>query len=205
MLRFTAATASRVPHARLFGRATRLRPLATSPPPAHPRNPPHTSAGGGDKSDHTSGETRDESALQRDFWGPRAEHARYSRWWWWDQAVVMLVFACTGSSTAFVVRPLLSNYAGYGYGPPIARFPPPLTDFFALSSRSVVCRSVEGSFKDGPNSYRVISLVAMMPIYSCLLVAFGTAFGRHHYFKRFALNMWRRFLPAAARKRLGMP
>ena len=63
---------------------------------------------------------------------------------------------------------------------------------------------IEGSFRDGPNSYRVISLVAMMPVYSCLLVSFGTIFGRHHYFKRFATRMWTRILPAGVRRRLGV-
>ena len=85
----------------------------------------------------------------------------------------MAVFAITGSSTAFVVRPLLSNGLG-----------------------------LHGSFKDGPMSYRVISLAAMMPIYSALLVTVGTAFGRHQFFKRFAVKMWSRLLPTSVKERL---
>jgi hypothetical protein len=46
----------------------------------------------------------------------------------------MLVFAVTGSSTAYLVRPLVSQHLG-----------------------------LNGSFKDGPWSYRIVSLIVMMP------------------------------------------
>lgn len=85
----------------------------------------------------------------------------------------MTVFAVTGSSTAFVVRPLVSDGLG-----------------------------LQGSFKDGPMSFRVVSLVAMMPIYSALLVTVGTLFGRHTFFKRFAVKMWSRLLPDSLKAKL---
>jgi hypothetical protein len=89
------------------------------------------------------------------------------------KTVIMTVFAVTGSSTAFVVRPLVSDGLG-----------------------------LQGSFKDGPMSFRVVSLVAMMPIYSALLVTVGTIFGRHTFFKRFAVKMWSRLLPASVKAKL---
>ena len=61
---------------------------------------------------------------------------------------------------------------------------------------------ITGNFKDGPWSYRLTSFAVMMPIYSCLLVTVGTIFGRHHYFRRFAVKMWARFLPKSVVRRL---
>ena len=52
---------------------------------------------------------------------------------------------------------------------------------------------LEGSFKDGPWSYRISSLVVMSPIYSILLVLVGTVFGRHAYFRHFSVKMLSRF------------
>ena len=50
-----------------------------------------------------------------------------------------------------------------------------------------------GSFKDGPWSYRIVSLIVMMPVYSALLVSFGTLAGKHAFFKKFAIRMWTRY------------
>ena len=50
--------------------------------------------------------------------------------------------------------------------------------------------------KEGPWSYRIGSLILLMPIYSVTLVCVGTIFGRHAYFKKFALRMWQRFIPS---------
>lgn len=76
------------------------------------------------------------------------------------------MFGITGSSSMYVVRPMLRDVGG-----------------------------LEGSFRDGPWSYRLISLAVLMPAYSLMLVTFGTIAGRHHYFKRVALRMWGRLLP----------
>jgi hypothetical protein len=52
---------------------------------------------------------------------------------------------------------------------------------------------LDGTFKDGPWSYRISSLVVMSPIYSVLLVLVGTVFGRHAYFRHFSVKMLSRF------------
>lgn len=52
---------------------------------------------------------------------------------------------------------------------------------------------IQGSFREGPWSYRICSLVIMSPIYAVLLVAVGTVFGRHFYFRRFSIKIISRF------------
>ena len=52
---------------------------------------------------------------------------------------------------------------------------------------------LRGSFKDGPWSYRICSIVIMTPLYATLLVVVGTVFGRHAYFRHFAVKMFSRF------------
>ena len=52
---------------------------------------------------------------------------------------------------------------------------------------------LQGSFKDGPWSFRICSLVVMTPIYATLLLIVGTVFGRHAYFRHFSVKMWSRF------------
>jgi hypothetical protein len=52
---------------------------------------------------------------------------------------------------------------------------------------------IEGSLKDGPWSYRICSLIIMTPLYASLLVAVGTLFGRHAYFRHFSVKIFSRF------------
>ena len=52
---------------------------------------------------------------------------------------------------------------------------------------------IKGSFRDGPWSYRICSLVIISPIYAALLVAVGTIFGRHAYFRHFSVKIFSRF------------
>ena len=52
---------------------------------------------------------------------------------------------------------------------------------------------LEGSFKEGPWSYRLCSIIIMSPIYASLLVLVGTAFGRHAYFRHFSVKIFSRF------------
>jgi len=52
---------------------------------------------------------------------------------------------------------------------------------------------LKGSLKDGPWSYRLCSLVIMTPLYAMMLVLVGTTFGRHAYFRYFAIKMFSRF------------
>mmetsp|Transcript_30732 Transcript_30732/g.29606 ORF Transcript_30732/g.29606 Transcript_30732/m.29606 type:complete len:190 (-) Transcript_30732:17-586(-) len=103
------------------------------------------------------------SFLQR-FLGPKEMPPRGTLRWYGEVSLICTVFAITGTSTMVLVRPAVSKGLG-----------------------------LEGSFKDGPWSYRICSLVIMSPIYSVLLVAVGTIFGRHFYFRHFAVKMVSRF------------
>lgn len=88
--------------------------------------------------------------------------------WYAEMVLLCTVFGITGSSTMFLVRPATTEVLG-----------------------------LQGSFKDGPWSYRICSVVIMTPIYSTLLVIVGTVFGRHAYFRHFAVKMFSRFgIPA---------
>ena len=53
----------------------------------------------------------------------------------------------------------------------------------------------EGSMKEGPWSYRIGSLVIVSPIYSVMLVTFGTLAGRHRFFAQMAYKIMGRFVP----------
>jgi len=52
---------------------------------------------------------------------------------------------------------------------------------------------LKGSMKEGPWSYRICSIIIMTPLYAGLLVVVGTLFGRHAYFRFFAVKMFSRF------------
>ena len=96
------------------------------------------------------------------------EQPRFSALWWRDQVLILAVFSITGSLALYLVRPLLSSVLG-----------------------------LQGSMRDGPWSYRILTLLLVPPAYSVMLVTIGTALGRHAYFKRVALRMWGRLLPRA--------
>ena len=66
-----------------------------------------------------------------------------------EAGVVFCVFGVTGSTSVAFVRPCLKSAFG-----------------------------LEGSMREGPNSYRAISLVAVSPIYAVFLLTFGTLSGR---------------------------
>jgi hypothetical protein len=53
---------------------------------------------------------------------------------------------------------------------------------------------------DGPNSYRMISLILVSPIYACVLVTVGTLAGRHTYFANMARKIFGRFVPGQSIK-----
>ena len=86
-----------------------------------------------------------------------SETTPFQRFWRWttqprpswkedktEAAVAFCVFGVTGSSSVAVVRPLLRETTG-----------------------------LEGSMKDGPWSYRVVSLLCVSPVYACVLVTVG--------------------------------
>ncbi|PKC73751.1 hypothetical protein RhiirA1_410161 [Rhizophagus irregularis] len=80
--------------------------------------------------------------------------------------IIIAVFGITGSTTVRIVRPIVTNVFG-----------------------------VEGSFLEGPWSYRLTYLSITLPLYSIILLGVGTIFRRHNYFKRIVFRMWGRFIP----------
>jgi len=76
------------------------------------------------------------------------------------------VFAATGLSSMYVVRPVTENVFG-----------------------------VQGSIRDGPWSYRLACVFFFTPCYACILVGIGTAVGQQAYFKRIAYKAVNRFNP----------
>eukprot|EP01088_Endostelium_zonatum_P007244 TRINITY_DN19457_c0_g1_i1.p1 TRINITY_DN19457_c0_g1~~TRINITY_DN19457_c0_g1_i1.p1 ORF type:complete len:225 (+),score=28.03 TRINITY_DN19457_c0_g1_i1:154-828(+) len=132
--------------------------------------------------------------------------------WFWEGFVICLVFAITGSSSMFFVRPIMSRIWPHE-SKPIEVTPeeyknqPPSTSSTSnlntvstdnhpqdaqLAQKKVEKSSLEPSMKNGPWSYRIISLIVIMPFYSAILVTIGTLFGRHHFFKHVAMRMWKR-------------
>lgn len=103
------------------------------------------------------------SFLQR-WLAPKEMPKRNTPRWYAEMVLICTVFAITGTSTMVLVRPAMSEILG-----------------------------LKGSLKDGPWSYRICSLVIMTPLYSALLVVVGTIFGRHAYFRHFAVKMFSRF------------
>eukprot|EP00386_Alphamonas_edax_P003196 GDKI01009806.1.p1 GENE.GDKI01009806.1~~GDKI01009806.1.p1 ORF type:complete len:209 (+),score=44.17 GDKI01009806.1:94-720(+) len=99
-----------------------------------------------------------------------AEPPKWSNAWWYEKFMQCVVFAITGTTVMRVVRPLMKHVLG-----------------------------LEGSFKEGPNSFRLTYLCVTMPIYSCILITVGTIFGRGPFFRKFAAKMWKRILPKQLR------
>lgn len=102
-----------------------------------------------------------ESVIARWFSSEPAssESSKESRWkWWLDKIIICIVFAITGSSALFFVRPLMSQVF-----------------------------QIEGSLKEGPWSYRVLYCSVMMPCYSVLLYIIGTLFGKGAFFRNIGL------------------
>jgi len=104
------------------------------------------------------------TTIIRNFLSPKEMPPRYTFPWYREMGLICTVFAITGTSTMIIVRPAVSEILG-----------------------------IKGSLKDGPWSYRICSIVIMTPIYSLLLVVVGTIFGRHAYFRHFAVKMFSRF------------
>ena len=104
-----------------------------------------------------------------------------SRFWKWttqerphwktsmkEATIICTVFAVTGTSSMLLVRPGLKHTLG-----------------------------IEGSLVNGPNSYRVLSIVLISPVYATLLLFFGTLSGRHNYFSKMTVKIWSRFFGKA--------
>ena len=120
------------------------------------------------------------TTLMRRSYSAAAANSNWQRFWAWtlqqrpswkedklEAAVAFTVFGVTGSTSVAVVRPTLKHVTG-----------------------------IEGSLREGPNSYRVTSILAVSPIYATLLVTFGTLAGRHRFFANMAQKIFGRFLPS---------
>ncbi|PRP79151.1 hypothetical protein PROFUN_13101 [Planoprotostelium fungivorum] len=112
------------------------------------------------------GETS-ESRLVK-FWNSLSsgKHPKGSQGYWIDKILILLAFSITGSSSSFLIALILRNVFG-----------------------------LQGSLKAGPWSFRLATLILMMPVYSLLLLTIGTLLGRGEYFTKFVKRMWSRFLP----------
>lgn len=62
---------------------------------------------------------------------------------------------------------------------------------------------MEGSLVSGPWGYRGVYLLVMPPLYSLILIAVGSAFGKHLYFRRRVVRMWGRLLPIKRLAKIG--
>ncbi|KAL7530025.1 hypothetical protein ACHAWF_003214 [Thalassiosira exigua] len=139
-------------------------------PAAGPRRIRRRSSGGGKPGSSSppppssSSPSSPSTSFLARFLGPKPMPPRNTPRWYGEMALICTVFGITGTSTMFLVRPAVSDVLG-----------------------------LEGSFKDGPWSYRLCSLVIMTPTYAALLVIVGTAFGRHAYFRHFGVKMFSRF------------
>lgn len=83
-----------------------------------------------------------------------------------EAAVAFAVFGVTGSLSVLAVRPSLKSIFG-----------------------------IEGTLVDGPNSYRIMSVLCVSPVYAMVLLVIGTVSGRHNYFARMSMKILGRFVP----------
>jgi hypothetical protein len=89
---------------------------------------------------------------------------------------MICVFGVTGSASVTLVRPLLKEVIG-----------------------------LDGTMMEGPNSYRVGSVLLVSPMYAAVLLTVGTVVGRHPYFAGMAKQTISRFLPSPLATRLKCP
>lgn len=90
--------------------------------------------------------TQPQGTLLQRWMGHKEIPPRGTLKWYGEMVLLCTVFAITGSSTMVLVRPAVSEVLG-----------------------------LKGSFKDGPWSYRICSIVIMTPVYSAMLVLVGVS------------------------------
>ena len=83
-----------------------------------------------------------------------------------EAVIATMVFGVTGTTTMFLIRPCLKTVFG-----------------------------LEGSLLEGPNSYRIISILTISPVYAILLFTIGTISGRHIFFAQMSSKILGRFIP----------
>uniref|UniRef100_A0A7S1QEF9 DUF6787 domain-containing protein n=1 Tax=Neobodo designis TaxID=312471 RepID=A0A7S1QEF9_NEODS len=101
-----------------------------------------------------------------------------------ELAIVCTVFAITGSSAAYLVRPTLRFLI----------LSTPLGGALGLDENS--------GFIAGPWPFRVMYFLVMWPMYSMMLLTIGTLAGRGAFFRPFIVKMWSRVLPKPAAAKL---
>ena len=116
---------------------------------------------------------RQQVALSEGFWQWTAQPRLHWRECRTEAAVAFGVFGITGTLSVAAVRPMLKHTIG-----------------------------LEGSWRDGPWSYRIGSVLLVSPVYAGVLVALGTAAGRHAFFAAMGTKILCRFMPRAAGDRL---
>ena len=157
------------------------------------------------------------------FLSPKPMPPRGTPKWYAEMALLCAVFGITGTSTMFLVRPAVGDVLGlrgtmrdgewfsFSFGGRPSPIMPPFAHLegftLSLSLPSHATRSRparypppppnrdrrDGHTKIGPWSYRLCSLFIMTPLYPIMLVGVGTVFGRHAYFRHFAVRMFSRF------------
>lgn len=80
--------------------------------------------------------------------------------------VACVIFGITGTTSALLVRPAVEKVLG-----------------------------IKGSLVEGPNSYRIASILFISPVYALLLGITGTLAGRHTFFAKMSFKILGRFFP----------
>ena len=83
-----------------------------------------------------------------------------------EAVIATMVFGVTGTTSMILIRPCLKTAFG-----------------------------LEGSLLEGPNSYRIISILTISPVYAILLFTIGTISGRHIFFAQMSSKILGRFIP----------
>lgn len=99
------------------------------------------------------------------------------------------IFAITGSSAAYAVRPTLKWVLGQTYPGQ------------AFSSLIGIQDPASASIFGGPWQFSLMYLCCMTPMYSLLLLTYGTIFGRGLFFRHFLVKMWSRMLPKGVHRK----
>jgi hypothetical protein len=105
-------------------------------------------------------------------------------------AYICTIFAITGSSSAYFVRPALKMLlSSTSIG-------------LSVANNMGIPNPEKASLFGGPWQFSLLYVTFMMPMYSILLFSFGTLFGRGLFFRHFLVKMWSRMLPKPLHDRL---
>lgn len=120
-----------------------------------------------------AGTVRSYQSTSERFWKWTTQERPFWMKDWKEGTIACIIFAITGSSSMMLVRPMVEKVF-----------------------------NLKGSMIEGPNSYRVISLLAVSPIYAMMLTLIGTLGGRHRFFAGMAMKIVRRFIPCSFSQRI---